>query len=177
MVVGPSGAGKDTLIYGYKERCANDENILFAQRLITRPEDAGSEPHKAIDHQEMSLLIDQQRVALSWPAHGLIYALPKCVDEHIAKGGIAVANGSRGALAQAVTKYQKLLVVHITAPIHILAKRLAERGRETVEDIEQRLQRADLSLPDLPHMVEIQNTAAPQIGIERLDQAIKAFMR
>ncbi|WP_208978406.1 hypothetical protein [Pseudovibrio denitrificans] len=51
------------------------------------------------------------------------------------------------------------------------------RGRETAEDIEQRLRRADLSLPELPHLVEIQNTNDPQVGINRLEQAITAFMR
>ncbi|KZL13582.1 phosphonate metabolism protein/1,5-bisphosphokinase (PRPP-forming) PhnN [Pseudovibrio sp. Ad37] len=177
MVVGPSGAGKDTLIYGYKELCEGDENIMFARRLITRPTDAGSEPHKAVCREQMSELIDQGRVALSWPAHGLTYALPECVDHHIAKGGIAVANGSRKALADAVCKYEKLLVVHITAPIHVLAQRLSMRGRETAEDIEQRLRRADLSLPELPHLVEIQNTNDPQLGIKQLQQAIATFTR
>ncbi|MES0872022.1 phosphonate metabolism protein/1,5-bisphosphokinase (PRPP-forming) PhnN [Pseudovibrio sp. SCP19] len=177
MVVGPSGAGKDTLIYGYKDRCEGNANIMFARRLITRPADAGSEPHEAVCNEEMSQLIDQGRIALSWPAHGLTYALPECVDHHITKGGIAIANGSRKALAEAVEKYEKLLVVHITAPIHVLAQRLSMRGRETAEDIEQRLRRADLSLPELPHLVEIQNTNDPQVGIDRLEQAITAFMR
>ncbi|WP_208978408.1 hypothetical protein [Pseudovibrio denitrificans] len=59
MVVGPSGAGKDTLIYGYKDRCEGDANIMFARRLITRPADAGSEPHEAVCNEEMSQLIDQ----------------------------------------------------------------------------------------------------------------------
>ncbi len=177
MVVGPSGAGKDTLIYGYKEQCKSDESIMFARRLITRPADAGSEPHEAICHEEMARLIDQGRVALSWPAHGLTYALPECVDHHISKGGIAIANGSRKALADAIGKYEKLLVVHITAPIHVLAQRLSVRGRETAEDIEQRLRRADLSLPYLPHLVEIQNTNDPQVGITQLKQAITTFLR
>lgn len=175
IVVGPSGAGKDTLIYGYKDQCADDKSIMFVRRLITRPADAGSEPHEALCHEEMSDLIAQGRVALSWPAHGLVYALPECVDEHIAKGGIAIANGSRKALAEAVAKYEKVLVIHITAPISVLAKRLASRGRETAEDIERRLNRADLSLPEVPHLVEIQNTGDPEEGIEILSQAIKKF--
>ncbi len=177
MVVGPSGAGKDTLIYGYQDRCKGDTHILFARRLITRPSDAGSEPHEAICHKQMAQLIDQGRVALFWPAHGLTYALPESIDDHIAKGGTAIANGSRKALAQAVSKYQRLLVIHITAPVHILAKRLAIRGRETAEDIEQRLRRADLSLPDLPDLVEIQNINDPKVGIDQLEQAVRAFIR
>ena len=175
MVVGPSGAGKDTLIYGYQDRCKSDKNILFARRLITRPADAGSEPHETICHRQMEQLISQGRVALFWPAHGLTYALPETIDNHIAKGGTAIANGSRKALAQAASKYQRLLVIHITAPAHILAKRLATRGRETAEDIEQRLRRADLSLPNLPNLVEIQNINDPEVGIDQLEQAIRAF--
>ncbi len=175
LIVGPSGAGKDTLIYGYKDQCKGNPNIMFARRLITRPSDAGSEPHEAITHENMNDLISQGRVALSWPAHGLTYALPQCIDRHIANGGIAVANGSRKALSQAAAKYQKLLVIHITAPMHVLAERLAARGRETAQDIEQRLLRADMSLPDLPHLVEIQNTASSENGIRQIEQAIRAF--
>jgi len=67
MVVGPSGAGKDTLIYGYRERCEGDANIMFARRLSSRPADAGSEPHEAVCNEEMSQLIDQGRVAYRGP--------------------------------------------------------------------------------------------------------------
>ena len=42
-VVGPSGAGKDTLIAYARAALAGDGTVEFARRVITRPSDASSE--------------------------------------------------------------------------------------------------------------------------------------
>ena len=50
-VVGPSGVGKDTLINFAKKRLKNS-NVIFAQRYITRDQNAGGENHIAISKKE-----------------------------------------------------------------------------------------------------------------------------
>ena len=36
LVVGPSGAGKDTLIAGARVKCLNNPTIVFPRRVVTR---------------------------------------------------------------------------------------------------------------------------------------------
>ena len=67
-------------------------------------------------------------------------------------------NASRAVLEEAAQKIPDLTVLHVTADAAVLAKRLAGRGRETPEDIEQRLARAAMPLKTTLPLVEIDNS-------------------
>ena len=54
LVIGPSGAGKDSIIAGAAERLRDDKRILFARRVITRPAHAGGENHLAVSAGEFA---------------------------------------------------------------------------------------------------------------------------
>lgn len=84
--------------------------------------------------------------ALDWQAHGLSYGVP-----HIAGDGIWLVNLSRGALARAAEIFPGLSVIHVGAAPGVLAARLADRGREGVEQIRARITReAGFHPGDLP---------------------------
>lgn len=165
LVVGPSGAGKDTLIDIARARFAGDLRVLFARRLVTRPSGTG-EAHGTLSEAEFDALLAEGRFPLSWRAHGLSYALGPEVAEVIAQGGVVVANGSRATLPEARRRFARVRVVHVTAPVPVRAARLAMRGRESADDIAERLARApELDVaPDLT----IDNVDTPTEGGARL---------
>lgn len=159
-VVGPSGAGKDTLMDRARLALADDPRFVFARRVITRPADAGGEAHEAVSEAEFSARLPE--FALHWSAHGLRYAIPGSVEADMAAGRVVIANLSRGVLADAAARY-RLRVLLITAPVPLRAARLAARGREGAGDVAARLAR-EAPLPDGLDVVTVMNDATPETG-------------
>lgn len=95
--------------------------------------------------------------ALHWNAHGLRYGIPAAIDADLEEGRDVIFNGSRAVLPLAHKVYPTLAILHVTATPATLAGRLAARGRESAEEIEKRLARANYDIaPDLP-VREIRN--------------------
>lgn len=140
LVVGPSGAGKDTLLAYARDKLAGRADIRFARRRITRPADA-TEDHVSVDAAAFAEALAQGRFPLHWQANGLSYALGEEVAQDISAGHIVVANGSRAAVAEARARFARVKLVHVTAPTEMLAARIAARGRESAADVLARLKR------------------------------------
>jgi ribose 1,5-bisphosphokinase len=140
LIVGPSGAGKDTLIAGAREALKGADGIVFARREITR-EKRNDEDHDPVDRASFEDREQGGEYALSWRAHGLAYAVRRVLAEPLSEGRTVVVNASRQVIPLALARFGNLHVVHITAPRELLAKRLVNRGRESFEEIQSRLDR------------------------------------
>jgi ribose 1,5-bisphosphokinase len=140
LVVGPSGAGKDTLLKLAKAACAEDGNVIFARRVITRASSA-SEDNEEVSVETFREAVARGDYAMHWEAHGHCYALPRAIDDDLRAGRTVLANVSRTVIAAARRIYENVVVVQITAPPNVLAERLAMRGRVSDGRIEHRLGR------------------------------------
>ncbi|UGY12591.1 phosphonate metabolism protein/1,5-bisphosphokinase (PRPP-forming) PhnN [Bradyrhizobium septentrionale] len=140
LVVGPSGAGKDTLLGLAKAACADDRDIVFARRLITRQASV-SEDNEEVSAETFQRAVAAGDYAMYWDAHGHRYALSLVIDDDIRAGRTVIANVSRTVIAAARRNYANAIVVSVTAPPDVLAARLAARGRASDGGLARRLGR------------------------------------
>ena len=158
-VIGPSGAGKDSIIAYARQRLGADrERHVFARRYITRPADSGGEDHIAISPADFVRDGAAGRFALSWRGNGHGYGVGVEIDLSMQSGRHVVLNGSRGYLPEAAARYPGLLPVLITIDPAVLRQRLSARGRETADEIEARIRRAaELDAIEHPALAIIAN--------------------
>lgn len=174
-IVGPSGAGKDTLIAHAKAALAGEPQVDFVRRVITRLSDGETEDHDTLDDSEFVEALAEGAFALAWEAHGLRYGLPAGIDAAIGNGHVAVANVSRGALPALRERYANVAVVEVTADPEILAARLAGRGRESRGEILARLART-ISCDTTGPSVALDNSGPKEIAGNRLVAIIRKAM-
>lgn len=146
LVIGPSGAGKDTLIAAARRKFRDTPSIVFPARVITRPECVGEE-HIPISRSEFLRRERDGGFFLSWQAHGLRYGIAADVRGELRSGRTVVVNVSRDVVAAATTAWPGTHVVHVTVALDALRSRLEARGRETPDDIARRLTRASRKQP------------------------------
>jgi ribose 1,5-bisphosphokinase len=140
LVVGPSGAGKDSVIAGAKARCADERAIIFPRRIVTRPPTA-DEDHLSVSNSGFDDALRGDAFSLWWRAHGLKYALPISVDSDIRCGRTVVCNASRGVVDGARARYLHVMCVLITARAELLAARLEGRSRSSDGSTKDRIER------------------------------------
>jgi ribose 1,5-bisphosphokinase len=170
LVVGPSGAGKDTLIAHARERCRAEANIVFPRRMVTRPASA-AEDHATVSAEAFEATAAAGGFALWWRAHELSYGVPRSIDDDIRAGRTIVCNVSRTIIAPARTRYARVAAVLITAPADMLAARLAQRSRERADSVADRLRRGD-ALADVLVDFTIENVGSPEMAARRLLEII-----
>ncbi len=148
-VMGPSGAGKDTLLAYARQHLTAADGLVFAHRYITRPFDAGGENHVALTPGEFAARAAAGLFCLDWQSHGQRYGLGLEVVSWLGQNLNVVMNGSRAYLDEARARRPELAPLLVSVAPEALRERLAGRGRERGADIERRVARlAGAALPD-----------------------------
>ncbi|MFV0359132.1 phosphonate metabolism protein/1,5-bisphosphokinase (PRPP-forming) PhnN [Tropicimonas sp.] len=165
-VVGPSGAGKDTLM---AEAARLRPDLHIVRRAITRRVAGGTESFDAVTEEEFLSRKTAGQFVFDWQAHGRRYGIPRSIDRALSEGRDVLFNGSRAIVAHAWEEYPGLTVILVTASVPTLARRLAERGRETPVEVAQRLARAVYEIPCGPPIRVVENDGT-------LASATRAFL-
>jgi ribose 1,5-bisphosphokinase len=168
LVVGPSGAGKDSLLDGARRALDGRPGFAFPRRIITRQSDPGSESHATLSEAEFERQQAAGAFFLYWPAHGLRYALPGSIADDLAAGVTVIVNVSRSVIEEARRRHPATTVVFVTAPPAVLEQRLLARGREDLAAVRSRLARST-AFPTGPDVVTVMNDGP-------LDAAVAQFL-
>jgi len=177
-LIGPSGSGKDTLISLVRQQLGQEADVCFAHRYITRPASAGGENHIALTEEEFLARQRAGLFAMSWASHGCHYGIGIEINQWLAKGLTVVMNGSRGYLTTALQHYPELCPVLIEVAPEVLKERLARRGRETLKDIELRLNRnSQFGLNAEKDCLRVDNTHSPELASQQLLAIIDQYRR
>lgn len=141
-VVGPSGAGKDSLLQWLVQHPPAGTQLHLARRTVTRPASAGGEGHESVDAAAFTALLDAGAFALHWSANGLHYGIREQEFVALDTGAWVLVSGSRAHLPIAQKSYPGLSAVHVHASAGVLRQRLRARQRESNAEVEARLHRA-----------------------------------
>ena len=171
LVVGPSGAGKDTLLARARAACAGDGSVVFARRVVTR-EATQFEENRQVSLDTFRQALARGEFAMHWEAHGHCYALSSAIDDDIRAGRTVVANVSRTVIEAMRRVYANVTVVTVTAPPEILAERLNARARASDGRLEDRLRRSLDGAKVAPDVI-ISNIGSVELHAGELMEVIK----
>lgn len=166
--MGPSGAGKDTLLKAARETLEG-HGFAFAHRYITRALVPDDEIFVPLSHAAFAERKAAHLFAFDWHARDIGYAIGREIDAWRLAGLTVVVSGSRAHFAGGAPGLAGAVPVLIEAAPAVLAARLAARGREPAAEIEARLARTAELDPEIPGAIRIDNSGA-------LADAIAAFV-
>lgn len=171
-VVGPSGAGKDSVLQALHERWLGAPAAHWARRTITRSAEAGGEQHESVSESVFDSLRQSGRLAMSWQANGLHYGIRDTELAPLSLGHCVFVNGSRAHVGTVLRQWPEATLVHITASADLLLQRLKARQRESVQAITDRLaRRVDEDLP--AGAIRIANDGPLESAVEMLHAALR----
>jgi phosphonate metabolism protein PhnN/1,5-bisphosphokinase (PRPP-forming) len=139
FVCGPSGAGKDSVIRWSEDHLGVRTDLLFARRVVTRASFPGSD-HDPVTPRQFARMLGSGGLVWRWEAHGFHYGVEARYAAEVAAGRVVVVNGSREH-AGGLNDVDRVRVVQIQADETDLKERLQRRGRDTPDQVAERLAR------------------------------------
>jgi ribose 1,5-bisphosphokinase len=168
--VGPSGAGKDTLLQWVQQRIPSDAGIVFARRTITRQAHS-SEAHEPADITTFWQLAAAGHFAMIWQANGLCYGIPRGIEAELKAGRDVIVNGSREYVPQLRQLFPEAQVIWVEADVEQIRQRIENRRRESGAALLTRLGRITQFQPE-EGMIRVDNSGPVEAAGRRLMEII-----
>lgn len=166
--VGPSGAGKDTLLHWVQTQLPESAGLVFAQRTITRPQQPGDQ-HEAVDHNAFWRLAATGQFSMTWEVNGVCYGVRRSIEADLKAGRDVVINGSREYVPQLQQRFPQAQVIWLEADEALLRDRITARGRETGPALLRRISRAtEFVPPDSQQVIRIDNSGRLEVAGQRI---------
>jgi ribose 1,5-bisphosphokinase len=173
-VVGPSGAGKDSILSLAGQWLSADPSFHFVRRVVTRPANGG-EDHDSMTPLQFEAAQRDGRFAASWTANGLSYGIPAAETQALAHGVVVVANASREAAPAIKAAFPRSMIIHITASVETLRARLLARGREDADSVDLRLARSLMLEQGFAADIRIENNGALETAAKQFVETLVAL--
>lgn len=174
LLVGPSGAGKDTILSLVRAATQDDDQIVIPRRVITRAAD-GAEDHASLTDTMFDQSAADGAFAIWWGAHGNKYGIPVSAEAAVRSGRTVICNVSRSVVTRLRERYATVIVVLVTAPTEVLRQRLAMRQRSSDGDLAKRIARSDAAELEISPDVIINNITAPSIAAGELLDVLRMY--
>lgn len=173
-IMGSSGSGKDTLLKMVRERM-DHLPCLIAHRYITRKPETEGENHIWVPEAEFEKRVQMGAFAMHWEANGERYGIGKEIDHWLELGINVLVNGSREYFGEARRFYgARLVPVLLQVDPEKLVQRLEKRGRETLAEIEARMERDRIISRQYPSdVIRIDNNCQPEVAADELLELIR----
>ena len=142
LIIGNSGAGKDTIINEVKKRFpAHYKELKVPKRVITR-QSSDSEKFESVSTETFQHLRESGEFILEWESYDHFYGIRREVQDWLNAGHPVLLNVSRKVIQTAREKFPGIRVIFLRVPLKITADRIIERGRESYKEVLTRVVRA-----------------------------------
>jgi ribose 1,5-bisphosphokinase len=142
LIIGNSGAGKDTVIDEVQRRFPSHyKKLMIPKRVITR-QSSDTEKFEPVNIEEFHRLRESGEFILEWESYDHFYGVRREVQSWVNTGHPVLINVSRTVINEARKKFPNAKVIFIHVPLDVTADRIIERGRETYKEVLDRIVRA-----------------------------------